>query len=170
MPHPRFAGDAEFGILAMKLLSSLPLVAALVACSGYAPTGVQSGQTADDVARLMGAPTARYPLPDGATRLEYARGPLGRDTFMIDLDTSGKVVEWTQVLTEQMFLEINPGMSERQLLLTLGTPGRVFAIPRQQLKVWNYRYHNNDCLLFQVSVGDDGQVLDYACEGPNDRH
>jgi hypothetical protein len=159
----------------MKLLSTLLSVLALVACTAYSPTGVQPGQTAEDVARAMGAPTARYPLPDGTTRLEYARGPAGRETYMIDLDASGKVVDWTQVLTEQMFLVIDPGMPEHQLLITLGTPASVYAIPRQQLKVWNYRYRNNDCLWFQVSVGDDGKVVaaghgnEELCDGPNDR-
>ena len=39
------------------------------------PGDLRKGQTAEDVAKSMGAPTGRYALAGGATRLEYARGP-----------------------------------------------------------------------------------------------
>ena len=47
--------------LAAVALSAL----ALAACTAYGPGDVRTGQSADDVARSMGAPTARYPQPGG---------------------------------------------------------------------------------------------------------
>ena len=142
---------------------------------GYGPSGVAVGQTEGDVARSMGAPTGRYALPGGGTRLEYARGPYGRQTFMIDLDPTGRVAGWQQVLTEANFLRVTPGMSRQDLLLLLGRPGEVFAVPWQNGEVWNWRYATNDCLWFQATVLRTGEVkdaghgIDPRCAGPADR-
>src|SRR5689334_1489633 len=84
----------------------LPLSLLLAACAGYAPTHVQAGQTEADVVREMGKPTGRYSLPDGGTRLEYARGPYGKHTYMIDLGRDGRVQRWTQVLSEENFSRV----------------------------------------------------------------
>lgn len=159
-----------------SFLAAAALAAALAGCAGYGPSAVAPGQTEGDVARSMGAPTGRYALPGGATRLEYARGPFGRHTYMIDLDASGRVVSWQQVLTEANFLRVNPGMSRQDLLLLLGRPGEVFQVPWQKGEVWNWRYPTNDCLWFQVTmlresntVKDAGRGIDPRCAGPADR-
>ena len=139
--------------------ATLAFAALLVGCAGYAPTGVAPGQAEADVARTMGPPTGRYALP-GGTRLEYARGPYGRHTYMIDLDGTGRVERVAQVLTEANFLRVAPGMGRNDLLLLLGRPGEVFAVPWQRAQVWNWRYPTNDCLWFQATVAPDGRVLD----------
>ena len=155
-----------------RLLSTLASAAVVLgACAGYGPTDVAPGQTEADVVRSMGLPTGRYPLPGGASRLEYARGPYGRQTYMVDLDPTGRVLGWQQVLTQQNFLRVLPGMSRGELLLLLGRPGEVFAVPWQKSEVWNYRYATNDCLWFQVTVTLDGVVkdsghgVDRRCDG-----
>jgi hypothetical protein len=163
----------------MKISRPLLLVVAaallLGACAGYSPSGVARGQPEGDVVRSMGAPTGRYALPGGGTRLEYARGPAGKQTYMVDLDGSGRVTGWQQVLTEANFLRVLPDMSRQDLLLLLGRPGEVYAVPWQKAQVWNYRYPTNDCLWFQVTVTLDGRVkdaghgIDPRCDGPSRR-
>jgi hypothetical protein len=153
-------------------LTTLSLLA-LIGCSGYAPSAVQTGQSQDEVVRLMGPPTGRYGLPQGGSRLEYARGPAGRETYMIDLDAQGRVLGWQQVLTEVNLQALPIGIDRDELLRRIGRPGSVWPIPRQHLQVWNYRYPTHDCLWFQVSVSNAGQVLeaspgiDPACDRPN---
>ena len=150
--------------------------ALLAGCAGYSPAGVVVGQTEGEVVRAMGAPTGRYALPAGATRLEYARGPYGRVTYMVDLDAAGRVAGWQQVLTEANFLRVQPGLSRDELLLLLGRPGEVFGVPWQRAVVWNWRYPTNDCLWFQATltladgrVKDAGHGIDPRCDAPADR-
>src|SRR5258708_7384490 len=79
---------------------------AAVALSGcgttYGPQALRAGASLNDVTASLGAPTARYPRSDGE-RVEYARGPYGKHTFMLDFDAQGRLVSWEQVLTEPTF-------------------------------------------------------------------
>jgi hypothetical protein len=129
-------------------------------CAGYSPSGVHRGQSADEVAQAMGKPTARYQRADGGERIEYARGPMGKHTYMIDLDNAGRVTGWTQVLTEANFNALALGTGRDEVLRTLGTPSERQPIPRQHIDVWSYRYDTVFCQWFQVSVGDDGRVVE----------
>ena len=144
----------------LRILCAFGLAALLGGCASYAPTGIVPGQPEGDVVRAMGAPTGRYALPGGGARLEYARGPYGRQTYMVDLDGAGRVERVQQVLTEANFLRVVPGMGRNDLLLLLGRPGEVFGVAKQDSQVWNWRYPTNDCLWFQVTVTPDGRVLD----------
>ena len=135
-------------IVACAIAAGIALGALLGGCAGYGPGGVAPGQSEADVARSMGAPTGRYALPGGATRLEYARGPYGRHTYMIDFDAAGRVARVDQVLNEANFLRVNPGMTRSDLLLLLGRPGEVFGVRLENAQVWNWRYPTNDCLWF----------------------
>ena len=137
----------------------------LAACAGYGPSGVHPGDSADAVSRSMGAPTARYTLPQGGTRMEFARGPEGKHTYMVDLDTQGRVTAWQQVLTEPNFESVREGWSQDDLLMTLGTPSHRRSGGRQGGEVWSYRYDAVFCRWFQVSV-KGGRVSD-AAYGPD---
>jgi hypothetical protein len=148
------------------------LALALSACGTYGPGKLAVGQSNSEVEKSLGTPTARYALPrgmqpEGGTRLEFARGPFGGDTFMVDVDTSGKVTRWAQVLTERNFEAIPQGMSTQDLLLTLGTPSHRRGGGWQGGEVWSYRYNATFCQWFQVSI-IDGKVKDPAY-GPDPR-
>jgi hypothetical protein len=131
----------------------------------------------DDVVRLLGTPTGLYALSEG-TRLEYATGPYGRTTWMIDLDAGGRATAWRQVLAERHLREVQgrlPGMTREQVLRTLGRPGEVRHGGWQGGQVWSWRFETYFCLWFQVSIGDDGFVRDGAflpdpmCDAGDDR-
>src|SRR5262245_46613675 len=93
----------------------------LTACAGYAPPkDLPVGAPEADVTKVMGPPTGRYPLPNGGERMEYARGPYGRETFMIDLDAQRRVVQWDQVLDRSYFDTLNAGMKADDLLKVIG--------------------------------------------------
>lgn len=64
----------------------------LAACTGYGPPRIEAGQDVDELLARMGKPTGRYTLPDGGARVEYARGPFGRHTWMIDVDAENHVL------------------------------------------------------------------------------
>jgi hypothetical protein len=144
---------------ARAALAVASLVAtALAGCAGYSPSQVQPGQTVDDVTRSMGTPTGRYAMPDGGERLEFARGPYGKHTFMVDVDPQGRVTGWTQVLEERNFNEIRTGMTRDEVLRFIGRPSETERIGRQRLTTWSYRYSNPFCIWFQVSMNDEGRV------------
>jgi len=140
-------------------------LSALAACStiGRPPPAV--GQTEAELVQRWGPPTGRYALPAGGTRLEYATGPYGRETWMIDVDAGGRVLGARQVLNEASFADFQrraPGMPRDELLRTLGRPGERRSGGYQGGEVWSWRYPTNDCLWFESSIGADGIVRDGA--------
>lgn len=154
--------------MSRQVIAAAALALLLAGCASYGTGNLQTGLTADEVAARMGAPTGRYTLPDGSTRLEYARGPLGKHTYMVDLDAQGRVRGWQQVLTEARLQQgIQPGMPVDQLLREFGRPAEKRSGGRQGGEVWSYRYDAWGCFWWQVSVtgsGPDAQVRD---AGPN---
>lgn len=139
------------------------------------PGGLPLGSSIAEAGRTVGSPTGEYELPGGGRRLEFAQGRFGRQTYMLDFDASGTLIASAQVLTEANFNQIVAGMPAHDVLMRLGRPAHVFAVPRQRLSVWNYRFFQGDCIWFQISVGDAGFVTeasmgtDPACDGPNQR-
>lgn len=134
-----------------------PWLVLLAACAGYAPDAVRPGQSEAEVVQTMGAPTGRYTLPGGSQRLEFARGPYGRHTYMIDLDAQGRVAGWEQVLDADHFAEMVPGLSRDQVLRLLGRPGERAGMMRDG-QIWSWRYANNDCLWYQAQFDVRGVV------------
>lgn len=147
-----------------SMLPVLTLLAlAIGGCALFAPPPLVVGQTEAEVQALMGRPTARYAMDGGLTRLEYATGPYGRFTWMVDLGADGRSRRAVQVLTTEHFADFQaraPGMTVDQLLRELGRPGERTGGGLRGGELWSWRYHNNDCLLWQVGIGDDGKVID----------
>lgn len=147
--------------------------AALAACAGYAPPQDMRGLSEAEVVQMMGQPTGRYQLPEGPLRLEFARGPYGRHTYMVDFE-QGKVTQWDQVLDRRYFEVVTPGMTSDQLLRFIGHPSEVVGMMRNG-KIWSYRYFNSDCLWWQAQLDAQGVVTaaGYAsapgCDGTNTR-
>ncbi|HEV8690666.1 MAG TPA: hypothetical protein VGQ91_10250 [Ideonella sp.] len=137
----------------------------MAGCAGYGPGHLRAGEPAAEVLAELGPPTGRYTRPEGGERLEFARGPFGKHTFMVDLSTDGKVQRWEQVLREDVFFQIAPGMRSDELRYRLGRPSRVNGIWRGAT-VWSWRYESPFCQWFQVTVEPDGTVRD-AGFGPD---
>jgi hypothetical protein len=113
------------------------------------------------VIEKMGAPPGRRALPDGGKRLEFARGPLGYDTFMLDFDAQGRLLRSEQVLTEQNFAKIQPGMTTDEVLALLGRPAEITGYGwHERRNAWGYRYWNSFCQWFQIGVNLQGKVVD----------
>jgi hypothetical protein len=159
-------------MLAMNRAALLALPLMLGACA----TPLPSPQTAGaDVLKAWGQPTARYALDGGGQRLEYATGPWGRHTWMIDLDATGRVRQAEQVLSDNAFIRLqqDTGLTRDEVLRRLGTPGERRGA-RGGGETWSWRYPTNDCLWFQLSLAADGAVQggaflpDPTCDAPHD--
>lgn len=140
------------------VLSAATAALVLVAgCASVNPGGLKPGASAEDIRAQMGTPRATYALPGGGQRLEF-RGS-GPNTFMLDVDAAGRLVSVTQVLNEANFRNIVAGMTQQQVLMTLGRPDDISRVGRQRDEVWSWHFRNIDCQWFQVSFGSDGRTL-----------
>lgn len=133
---------------------SVMVASFLTACSGYAPPADLTGVTREQLVARMGEPDMQRPV-DGGTRLEFPRGPYGVHTWFVYLDASGRAVRAEQVLSEENFGQILPGMSQEELRQRLGRPGEVEGLGRSRGTVWSYRYVNPFCRWFQVEISLD---------------
>jgi len=136
---------------------------ALSACSSYGPQSLGNGASVDATSRAMGAPTAETALPDGGRRLEYARGPYGKHTYLLDFDAQGRLLRWEQVLTEARFNTIRAGMDASEVLAQIGHASDQYMVGwHVRQTVWAYRYETPFCQWFQVGLDPQGKVVDTA--------
>lgn len=133
------------------------VAAVLAGCALGTPT-VQPGQSEAEVLAAMGAPTGRYTLPQGGQRLEYATGPNGRVTWMVDLDAGGRVTGLAQVLQERYFAQVRDGMSREDLLRLLGRPAER-AGEWQHRETWSWRFETYDCVWLRITLSAEQRVL-----------
>jgi hypothetical protein len=126
----------------------LALATVLTGCAG---PDLRVGQTESELIDRAGPPTGRYAMPDGGVRLEYATGPMGRQTWMVDLDGQGYVLRWEQVLNARTFQQVVDGMSREDLLRLIGRPGHR-QHERMGKETWSWRYPTNECLWFRVTL------------------
>jgi hypothetical protein len=138
------------------LLIGLMTVAMLSGCAAVSPGDLKPGASADEIRTQMGTPRATYALPGGGQRLEF-RGS-GPRTFMVDVDASGRLIDWVQVLNETNFRNIVAGMGREQVLMTLGQPDQTEPAGRMGGQFWFWHFQNSQCLWFQVHIGADGRT------------
>lgn len=136
------------------------LSAALSACTFFNPSALRPGASLAETRTALGEPTESFPLPGGGQRVEYARGPMGKETWMLDFDATGKLTRAEQVLTELRFNAIAAGMTSAELRQTLGRPALEWRLSFQNQIVWSYRYDSAFCKWFQVGIDPAGRVVD----------
>lgn len=136
------------------VLPAVSLAALLAGCAAGYPNAanLRAGATEADVLAAIGAPNARHAMPGGETRLEYAHGPQGEQTFMVDMDSQGRMIRWQQVLSEDTFNTVTPGMTAAQLQARVGRPGTVGGMALQPGELWVYRYRSMFCTLWQAHL------------------
>lgn len=125
-----------------RLLFLVALAVSLASCAvdGY---NLRPGvSTAEDAVRSMGEPAMEFANPDGSRSLAYPRGPLGVQTFMVDLGRDGRVLAVRQALTDETFNRIRPGMTQDEVLRLIGPPGDYMEFPRMRQVSWEWRYQD----------------------------
>jgi len=134
---------------------------ALAGCvtKDYGTRDLRAGMDEAAVLKEMGPPTDRYKLPDGVTRLVYARGPAGKETYMVDVGPDGRVTAWRQVLSEAAFERVRIGMTAQEMLLEFGPPSEKRPNRPTGGQIWSYRYPTYDCKWFQVEFNGIERVV-----------
>ncbi len=95
-----------------KTLFPLILAGLLAGCAG--PRGIVPAQsTLTDVRASVGSPTDIRFDQNGDELWEYARGPMGTETYLIRAGKDGRVKSVTQLLTEEQFAKIMPNQATK---------------------------------------------------------
>ncbi|ANH72650.1 putative transmembrane protein [Ralstonia insidiosa] len=119
-------------------------LALMSACTVLAPiqTGeALIGQPASALEARFGKPPERYPRADGGTRWLYPTQPYGQFTYAADLDASGKLVSFRQILTTMDFAQIRVDTStQKDVLQTFGKPEETTYFRLMDRQVWSYRF------------------------------
>lgn len=149
---------------ALRLLPAL----LLSACAALTPKLAQPGQTEAQMLATMGTPTGRYALDGGAQRVEYAKGPFGRVTWMVDLDAGGRVSAVQQVLTRANFAKVRHGMSRDEVLHLLGQPADK-AGEYMNRQTWSWRFETYECEWVRITFTAEGRVRGGASYLPDPR-
>jgi len=145
---------------ATRALAVAALVLALGGCALLTPPQVLPGQTQAEAERALGQPTGRYALPEGVTRLEFARGPMGRETFMVDVDPGGRVLRGEQVLSEQRLASLRIGMHADEVLRLVGRPAERQGVGWRGWVVWSWRFPTADCRWFRITFDAQQRVVE----------
>lgn len=109
----------------------------------------------------MGEPETIRTYTDGSKRLEYPRGPAGTSTYFVDIDSKGRFVAVTQVLTAANIAKIRPGMTQDEVRRILGKPTTLAFYPLKQETVWSWHWEEGGVTrdaMFNAHFGPDGIV------------
>ena len=141
----------------LGVLLWLSLLAGLSACAVLQPRLAKPGQSEAEMLATMGQPTSRYAMDGGRQRVEYAKGPQGRVTWMVDLDSAGRITAVQQVLTPSNFASVSHGMSRDELLRLLGRPADR-AGEYMNRETWSWRFDTYECLWVRVTLTAENRV------------
>ena len=160
------------------LLAVFCLAVLLTGCAGipFNAASVQPGTPRDAVIARLGQPGRVVRLPAGGERLQYSLQPLGRQTWMVDLDAAGRVVSARQALTLDNFNRIEPGKWTRDdVEREFGRPAMIDGVASWDGPILTYRWADGADLFYWVYL-DRNNIVRRAHQGmeffnaPNDRN
>ncbi len=149
---------------------------AAAACASYGGYSLRPGSSTEaEVRATMGAPAVEFSNADGTRSLFYPKGPMGTDTFRVRVGADGVMRDIGNVLTDGTFNDINPGMTEQDILRMIGPPGRTMPFPISNTHAWDYRFLDTwgYYAIFSVTFDANGIVLSKLTtrvEGRDRRH
>lgn len=124
----------------------------------------------------MGPPALEWAHTDGSRRLAYPTGPFGVHTWMVQIAPDGRLERIENVLTEEHFARIKPGMSMEDVLQILGpvapSGGVTYFERRDELvREWLYcpdwRRLSRFYVLFDGTTGkvrSTMSLMDFECD------
>jgi len=148
----------------MDMKSLAILAAALLAggCASYSGMSLVPGQSSEtEVRATMGTPALAFDEGGGARRLVYPRGPLGLETFMVDIGPDGRVRSIGNVLDDATFYQVQAGMTKDEILRLIGPPGETMGFPLSRTHAWDYRYMDTwgYLAIFSVTFNEQDVVV-----------
>jgi hypothetical protein len=134
------------------------VVASLSAgCANYSPQKNIVGKSRVDLIGQMGEPEREYEWQE-FQKLHYPRGPAGSHTYFIYLDRNNRVARWEQVLKEEHFNAVQPGMTKDQVIDLIGVTKITNGLARDRGYLWHYRYETPFCSSFVIEFTAEDTV------------
>ncbi|HCZ14124.1 MAG TPA: hypothetical protein DHV85_05905 [Candidatus Accumulibacter sp.] len=146
-----FAGIFLSGVIALMLS----------ACDADKLSKLKPGSTsADEVRKLMGQPSLEWVDAEGTRVWEYPRMPEGIVNYMVVIGPDDVLREVRQVLTEENFARVRPGMSTDEVRYLLGRPAheRYFSLQRETVWDWKTKVEPGMTWYFNVHFNQHGVV------------
>ena len=136
----------------------------MVACDPQRVEKLEEGVSTEiDVRQQFGEPVTVTVQADGTRTMEYPRQPEGWTNYVVKIGRDGKVSSLRQLLNDDNFARVRPGMDAQQVRLLLGRPAEQKRYALKNEEVWSWRYKPvNESRLFNVTFGSDGKVLGTA--------
>ena len=134
--------------VALHRAAALLVLILAAGCANF--SAISPGDSAPTVEARVGAPGTVWKNADGSEVWEYPLGPSGVQTFMIDIGPDRTVRAVRQVLREEYFSKVVPGMSRDEVRRLLGRPKEVWYFPARDEEVWTWRYLEVNYRLFNV--------------------
>lgn len=104
-----------------------------------------------DVRMVMGQPETVWEEEDGSRALQYPKGPEGVRTWEFVIDKNGTLKDYRQLLTQDTFAQIKPGMSKDEVRRLLGKPRSIQQYKLKNEEAWDWRYQSGtDTRFFNV--------------------
>ena len=146
----------------LRIVTGVLMFSALFGCDYLAQKDLKPGEsTVEDVRKLMGRPEMIWEEKDGSQTLEFVRAPAGTATYMVEIGPDGKYRGMRNVLQQQTFDKVRPGMSTDDVRRLLGKPSETVTFKLKQEDVWSWRHSDvtHQPKMFNVHFGTDGKVL-----------
>jgi hypothetical protein len=149
--------------LTRRLTALSALVLSLVLGGCAVPVNIAPGTPAGQVVAALGQPTARYPLPDGGQRLQYAQV---RSVYNIDLDAQQRTVRVEQALSEALFPQriVPDHWTRDDALREYGPPMRIMQVRNFNGSIWVWRYYDplGQPYLLYINIDRGNVVRSYS--------
>ena len=151
--------------LLRALLAAGVAVLAFAGCDPQRVAKLEEGvSTEADVRKQFGEPVTLTVEADGTRVLDYPRQPEGWTNYVIKIGPDGKMSSLRQLLNDDNFARVQPGMSTQQVRELLGRPAKTQRFELKQQDVWDWRYkpHGQEAKVFSVSFDSAGNVVGTA--------
>ena len=136
--------------------------ALLLGCAADVHRAVSPGMASAEVGSLVGKPTVIGQLADGSAYWDYSRQPYYTDRVTFGPDD--RVREVRNLLTEQNFEKLHPGMTYEEVVGIVG-PAYIRNMYANGTTVWTYRYYDvGIAKLLHVTLDPSGRLLRYETE------
>jgi outer membrane protein assembly factor BamE (lipoprotein component of BamABCDE complex) len=155
--------------LSLTVLVALVLLMALTALvAGCDPQRVEKLEegvsTEVEVRKQFGDPVTITTEADGSRSFDYPRQPEGWTNYVITIAPDGRMSSLRQLLNEDNFARVKPGLTQQQVRKLLGRPAKTqrFALRIEEVWDWRFKQNGHDAKMFSVTFGADGAVLGSA--------
>src|SRR3989449_923531 len=139
LPGPEYVkGSGVMNTTFSRAVLLLVPVLFAAGCAGF--SAINPGASARQVETLVGPPANVWKNADGSEVWEYPQGPLGVETYMVDLGPDRAVREVRQVLSDETISKLHVGMSRDEVRRLLGRPRDIGFSDFNDEEIWSWRY------------------------------